>query len=94
MFLLYADDNNILYVNSDTKTILKTINMEMSKIIEWFKSNKLQVNLSKTFDMLFHTRHKRVNIYENSIVIDGNIIIIIIMVIFKCYFSREHIALS
>ena len=28
-FILYADDTNILYENSDTKNIIKTINMEM-----------------------------------------------------------------
>ena len=48
--------------------------MEMPKIIEWFKSNKLHINVNKTVAMLFHTRQKRVNIDENSIVIDGNII--------------------
>ena len=32
-FLLYADDTKILYENSDTKTIIKSINMEMPKII-------------------------------------------------------------
>ena len=32
-FLLYADNTSILYENSDTKTIIKTINMEMPKII-------------------------------------------------------------
>ena len=77
-FLLYADDTNILYENSDTKTILKTINMEMPKIIEWsklIKSNKLHINVDKTVAMLFHTRQKRVNIDENSIVIDGNVIL-------------------
>ena len=73
-FLLYADDTNILYENTDTKAMIKTINMEMTKIIEWFKSNKLHINVNKTVTMLFHTRQKRVNIYENSIVIDGNII--------------------
>ena len=31
--LLYADDTNIHYENSDTKTIIKTTNMEMPKII-------------------------------------------------------------
>ena len=48
--------------------------MEMHKIIEWLKSNKLHINVNKTVAMLFHTRQKRVNIDENSIVIDGNII--------------------
>ena len=73
-FLLYADDTNILYENTDTKAILKTINMEMPNIIEWLQSNKLHINVNKTVAMLFHTRQKRVNIDENLIVIDGNII--------------------
>ena len=73
-FLLYADDTNILYENSDTKTIIKAINMEIPIILEWLKSNKLHINLNKTAAMLFHTRQKRVNVNENSIVIDGNII--------------------
>ena len=73
-FLLYADDTNILYENTDANAIIKTINMEMPKIIEWFKSNKLHINANKTVAMLFHTRQKRVNNDENLIVIDGNII--------------------
>ena len=56
------------------KNIVKTINMEMSKIIEWLKSNKLHINVNKTVAMLFHIGQKRVNIDENSIVIDGNVI--------------------
>ena len=48
--------------------------MEMPKIIEWLKYNKLHINVNKTVAMLFHTRQKRVNIDENSIVIDGNVI--------------------
>ena len=71
--LLYADDTSILYENFDTKIIIKTINMEMPKIIEWFKSNKLHINVNKTVAILFHTRQKRVNIDENSIVFNNNI---------------------
>ena len=48
--------------------------MKMPKIIKWPKSNKLHINVNKAVAMLFHTRQKRVNIDENSIVIDGNII--------------------
>ena len=73
-FLLYADDTKIIYESTDTKTIIKTINMKMTKIIQWFKYNKLHINVNKSVAMLFHTRQKRVNIVENSIVIDGNII--------------------
>ena len=35
-FLLYADDTNILYENTDANDIIKTINIEMPKIMEWF----------------------------------------------------------
>ena len=73
-FLLYADDTNILCENTDANAIIETINMEMPKIMEWLKSNKLHINVNKTVAMLFHTRQKCVNIDENSIVIDGNII--------------------
>ena len=73
-FLLHADKTSILYENTDTKAIIKTINMEMPKVIEWLKSNKIHINVNKIVAMLFHTRQKRVNIDENSIVIDGNVI--------------------
>ena len=73
-FLLYADDTNILYENTDANAIIKTINMEMPKIMEWFESNKLHLNVNKSVAMLFHTRQKRVNIDDISIVIDGKTI--------------------
>ena len=46
----------------------------MPKIVEWLKSNKLHINVNKAVAMLFHTGQKRVNIDENSIVIEGNVI--------------------
>ena len=54
-FLLNDDDTNILYENTDTKPIVKTINMEIPKIMEWLKSNKLHINVNKTVAMLFHS---------------------------------------
>ena len=83
-FLLYADVTNILYENTDANSIIKTINMKMPKIMEWFKPNKLHINVNKTVAMLFHTRQKRVNIDENSIVIDGKIIPITTNTKFLC----------
>ena len=61
-FLLYADDTNIVYENSDTKTIVKTINMEIRKFIDWIKSNKLHINVNNTVAMLFHSSQEHVNI--------------------------------
>ena len=58
-FVLYADNASILYVSSDTKTIIKTINMEMPKIIEWFKSNKLHIDIIKLL-LYYSTFNKNV----------------------------------
>ena len=66
--------NNILYEKSNTKTIILTINMEMPKVLEWLKSNKLHIDIVKIVVMLFHTRQKSINIDDNSLVIDGNTI--------------------
>ena len=41
----------------------------MQKVIELLKLNKLHINVNKTVVMLFHTRQKRVDIDENSMVI-------------------------
>ena len=73
-FILCADDTIILHENSDAKTVIKTINTEMPKIIQWLKSNKLRINVNKTVATLFHTRQTSANIDDNSIVIDGNVI--------------------
>ena len=68
-FLLHADDTNIVYENFDPKKhnndYYYGINME---------SSLNPINVNKTVTMLFHTRQKRANIDENSIVNDGNII--------------------
>ena len=46
----------------------------MQKAMEWYKSNKLHIYVDKTVAMQFHTRQKRANIVENSIVMDGYVI--------------------
>ena len=60
-FLSYAADINTLYKGSYTKTIIKSISMEIPKITEWPKLNKLHINIDNTVDILSHTRQKRFN---------------------------------
>ena len=58
--LMYADDTtlycNLYGVNSEVK-----INNELSKISEWFSSNKLSLNIKKAKFMVFYTPQRRVN---------------------------------
>ena len=52
--IMYADDTNLLYSNNDIETLFSTINMELEKVSEWFKTNKLSLNVKKTNYTLFH----------------------------------------
>ena len=51
---MYADDTNLFYSNNDIETLFSAINMELEKISEWFKANKLSLNVKKTNYTLFH----------------------------------------
>ena len=52
--LMYADDTNLCYFNDDIETLFSTVNMDLEKISEWFKTNKLSLNIKKTNHTLFH----------------------------------------
>ena len=52
--ILYADDANLLYSNNDIETLFSIVNMELEKISEWFKANKLSLNIKKTNYTLFY----------------------------------------
>ena len=52
--IMYADDTNLFYSNNDIETLFSAINMELEKISEWFKANKLSLNVKKTNYTLFH----------------------------------------
>ena len=57
-FLLFADDTNIFYSNKDIKNIFEITNTELKKLSEWFKANKLSLNVKKTKFTLFHRKFK------------------------------------
>ena len=51
---MYADNTNLFYSNNDIETLFSTVNMGLEKISEWFKANKLSLNIKKTNYTLFH----------------------------------------
>ena len=51
---MHVDDTNLFYSNNDIETLFSTVNMELEKISEWFKANKLSLNIKKTNYTLFH----------------------------------------
>lgn len=67
-FVLFADDTNIYYSCRDLHVMSTTVNDELMKLSEWFKINKLSLNLQKTTYMVFSKRKT----YEiQPIIIDG-----------------------
>ena len=60
--ILFADDTNIFYSHRNIKDLFKTVNSELSQINEWFKANKLSLNVDKTNFTLFHKESQSDNL--------------------------------
>ena len=55
-FILFADDTNILYSDSNIHNLISIINHEIDKLYTWFSVNKLSLNASKTNYMILGKR--------------------------------------
>ena len=51
---MYTDDANSFYSNIDIETLFSIVNMELEKISEWFKADKLPLNIKKANYTLLH----------------------------------------
>ncbi|XP_065665719.1 uncharacterized protein LOC136087141 [Hydra vulgaris] len=56
------DDTNLFYSSKDISKLFQTVNKELEKLTQWFKSNKLSLNISKSKYTLFHRLHKKQDI--------------------------------
>ena len=56
-FILFADDTNILYSNSNIWELERIVNTDLLKLSDWFKANRLSLNIQKTNFMLFGSKH-------------------------------------
>ena len=57
LFLLYVNDLQNAS-NSDIRFLFETANLQLERINQWFISNKLSLNLSKTKYSFFHKLRK------------------------------------
>ena len=73
-FILFADDTNLFYSCGDIFNLIYTVNLELSKVAEWFRANKLSLNSKKTNFILFGNKHLPVLCLNLPISIDGNLI--------------------
>ena len=49
-----------IYCNIDQNVSNKVINLELSKVSQWFTDNKLSLNVAKAKFMIFHIHKKAV----------------------------------
>ena len=47
-FILFADDTTIIYSDKNWVEVMSVINRELVSVANWFKANKLSLNLKKT----------------------------------------------
>ena len=59
---MFADDTNLFISDSNIENLFETMNEELRKVANWFKANKLSLNISKTKCSLFHSTRKRKDI--------------------------------
>jgi hypothetical protein len=57
-FILFADDTNIFYSSNSHIDLMKTVNAELVKLSDWFRSNKLSLNAKKTNYLIFGNKSK------------------------------------
>ena len=72
--LLFADDTAVIDSDTDLPTLIKRVNCEIQKIANWFRTNKMSVNVSKTKYIIFRPRGQKItlNLDENGILFNSN----------------------
>ena len=56
-FILFSDDTTILYSHESIESQISVVNAELKEVSNWFKTNKLSVNASKTHYIILGTSH-------------------------------------
>ena len=51
--LLFADDTTLLHSHQDLETLKELVEKDLHRLMDWFRANKLTLNLSKTEVILF-----------------------------------------
>ena len=55
----FADDTNFLYASHSLKKLNKTINFDLSNLVQWLRANKISLNVNKTELVIFRSPKKQ-----------------------------------
>ena len=67
---LFADDTTLLVRHSNPGTLVEIVNSELRQLCQWFKSNRLSINVDKSHFMFF-TLHRHLKSQPVHIVMDN-----------------------
>ena len=56
----FADDTNLLEINSSLKKLNSNINSDLSSLVKWLRANKISLNANKTELVIFKSKHKKI----------------------------------
>ena len=60
--ILFVGGTNLFISDSNIENLFERMNKQLRKVANWFKANKLSLNISKTKYSLFHSTRKRKDI--------------------------------
>ena len=69
---LFADNTSGLAEGKNLKDLITFINVEIQKLANWFRSNKMAVNIPKTKYIIFRTKGKKIDITNTPIIFNNN----------------------
>ena len=59
--LLFADDTSVIASDADLSILIPLVNLEIQKIANWFRANKMSVNVSKTKYIIFRPKGQKIH---------------------------------
>ena len=66
--LYFADDSNMFLSGKNPDDLIKLMNTEITKVIEWLRINKLSLNLKKKTFMVFRKSLRKIELKEDVII--------------------------
>src|SRR6218665_223769 len=69
--ILFADDTNAFYSHDSQVVLIDIINSELLLLSEWFRANRLSLNVNKSCYITFRTPQKKISHLTNKVMIDG-----------------------
>ena len=68
--LLFADDSSMFVSGKNPDELVNIMNAEMTKIVNWLRTNKLSLNLKKTHFIILRKKRDKITLQNDLIVYD------------------------